>query len=180
MSMTDMVIMPSSHYQAICDAVRAKTGDTAVLKSGDLAAAITGISGGGVSGIYIAHVTPEVDSNKLTIKHNLGTTDILMAAAFAETIGEITPTANFVLGKYWAKTDVPVRYSSSGNTSNYDLTSTYNVSNANATGSVPTSTTYWDYVIDNNTFEFNKSASAYKFLAGVTYTVIIIASDAGV
>ncbi|MDD7652186.1 MAG: leucine-rich repeat protein [Candidatus Faecousia sp.] len=49
MSLTDMVIMPGSHYQAICDAVRAKTGDTAVLKSGDLAAAIAGIAGGGAS-----------------------------------------------------------------------------------------------------------------------------------
>lgn len=47
--MTDMVIMPGSHYQAICDAVRAKTGDTAKLKSGDLAAAIAGIAGGGAS-----------------------------------------------------------------------------------------------------------------------------------
>lgn len=44
--MTDMVIMPGSHYQAICDAVRAKTGDTAALKSGDLAAAIAAASGG--------------------------------------------------------------------------------------------------------------------------------------
>lgn len=49
MSLTDMVIMPGSHYQAICDAVRAKTGDTAVLKSGDLEAAIAGIAGGGAS-----------------------------------------------------------------------------------------------------------------------------------
>lgn len=44
--MTDMVIMPGSHYQAICDAVRAKTGDTAALKSGELAAAIAAASGG--------------------------------------------------------------------------------------------------------------------------------------
>lgn len=44
--MTDMVIMPGSHYQAICNAVRAKTGDTAALKSGDLAAAIAAASGG--------------------------------------------------------------------------------------------------------------------------------------
>lgn len=43
--MTDMVIMPGSHYQAICDAVRAKTGGTDILKSGDLAAAIEAISG---------------------------------------------------------------------------------------------------------------------------------------
>ena len=43
--MTDMVIMPGSHYQAICDAVRAKTGDTAALRSGELAAAIAAASG---------------------------------------------------------------------------------------------------------------------------------------
>lgn len=49
MSLTDMVIMPGSHYQAICDAVRAKTGGTDILKSGDLAAAIAGIAAGGAS-----------------------------------------------------------------------------------------------------------------------------------
>lgn len=178
--MTDMVIMPGSHYQAICDAVRAKTGDTAKLKSGDLAAAIAGISGGGVSGIYITHVTPEVDSNTLTIHHNLGTTDILMAAIFAETLGEITPSFNGSLVKFWAKTDIPVRVSSSANTENYCLASSYNQTNANATNAVPTNTSYWDYVKDDNTFEFNRSASAYRFIAGVTYTVIIIASNVGV
>lgn len=51
MSLTDMVIMPGSHYQAICTAVRAKTGGMAVLKSGDLAAAISGIASGGASSV---------------------------------------------------------------------------------------------------------------------------------
>ncbi len=44
--MTDMVMMPGANYQAICDAVREKTGGTALLKSGELAALIGGISGG--------------------------------------------------------------------------------------------------------------------------------------
>ena len=47
MALTDLVIMPGTDYQAICDAVRAKTGDTALLKSGDIAAQIESIQGGG-------------------------------------------------------------------------------------------------------------------------------------
>lgn len=37
MSLTDYVIMPGIHYQAICDAVRAKTGGTNLLISGEIA-----------------------------------------------------------------------------------------------------------------------------------------------
>ena len=36
MALTDQVIMPGSDYQAICDATRALTGKTEVLKSGDI------------------------------------------------------------------------------------------------------------------------------------------------
>lgn len=77
--MTDMVIMPGSHYQAICDAVRAKTGGTAVLKSGDLAAEIAGIAGGGNSGLSYGMGEFVFDedissssSGRLAIPHNLG------------------------------------------------------------------------------------------------------------
>lgn len=47
--MTDYVIMPGSDYQKICDTVRAKTGNTATLKSGDLPSAIAGIQTGAVA-----------------------------------------------------------------------------------------------------------------------------------
>lgn len=47
MALTNYVIMPGEDYQAICDKVRAKTGKTDVIKSGDLATEIDGISGGG-------------------------------------------------------------------------------------------------------------------------------------
>ena len=43
MALTDYVIMPGEDYQAICDAVRAKTGKTEALKSGDLSAEVAQI-----------------------------------------------------------------------------------------------------------------------------------------
>ena len=43
--LTNYVIMPSSDYQEICDAVREKTGTTEVLKSGEVADAVRGITG---------------------------------------------------------------------------------------------------------------------------------------
>lgn len=43
MALTEMVIMPGEDYQAICDSVRAKTGKTELLKSGEVAPAIDGI-----------------------------------------------------------------------------------------------------------------------------------------
>ena len=47
MSLTDMVIMPGVDYQAVCDAVREKTGGTEIIKSGDMAELIRGIKTGG-------------------------------------------------------------------------------------------------------------------------------------
>jgi len=44
--MTDMVMMPGADYQAICDAVRDKTGGTELLKSGELATLIAALGNG--------------------------------------------------------------------------------------------------------------------------------------
>lgn len=159
---------------AIANSIRTKNNSNATYKPSEMAAEIE------KSNIYMTQVTPEVDSDKLTIQHNLGTTDILMAAIFAETLGEIIPSFNGTLAKFWAKTDIPVRYSSSGNTQNYDLQGSYSTQNANITGGIPTSTSYWDYVVDNNNFTFSRTSAANKFIAGVTYTVIIVASNAKV
>lgn len=51
MALTEMVIMPGADYQAICDAVRAKTGGADLLKSGEVAGAIEGIESGGGEGV---------------------------------------------------------------------------------------------------------------------------------
>lgn len=42
-TLTDEVLMPGADYQAICNAVRALTGGTATLKSGDIAPALAGV-----------------------------------------------------------------------------------------------------------------------------------------
>lgn len=44
--MTDYVLMPGTHYQDICQAVREKTGKEALLRSGELADEIRGMTGG--------------------------------------------------------------------------------------------------------------------------------------
>lgn len=46
MSLTDNVVMPGIHYQAICDAVRAKTSGTDLLTSGEIAPLIRSLSNG--------------------------------------------------------------------------------------------------------------------------------------
>lgn len=47
MALTDYVIMPAADYTAACDKVRARTGKTGPIKSGDLAEEIGGIPAGG-------------------------------------------------------------------------------------------------------------------------------------
>ena len=47
MGLTNYVLMPGADYQALCDAIRAKTGKTDPIKSGELASEIAGITGGG-------------------------------------------------------------------------------------------------------------------------------------
>lgn len=48
MALTDIVFMPGEDWQAILDAVRAKTGGTELLKSGDVPAEVKSISGDGI------------------------------------------------------------------------------------------------------------------------------------
>ena len=42
--MTEYVIMPKADYQNACNSIRAKTGKTALIKSGDMASEIDGIA----------------------------------------------------------------------------------------------------------------------------------------
>ena len=68
MSLTDFVIMPSADYKAICGSVRAKTGKTKKLVSGEIPSLIDGITGGG-SGDDVSNemvVLPETELSFLT------------------------------------------------------------------------------------------------------------------
>lgn len=131
--------------------------------------------GGGASGIYMAKVTPESETERIVITHNLGTTDILFALLWAETLGDVVPTFNGALGKFWAKTDIPNARNAVGNNTH----ALYNTANAWVNLGTPTSATYWDVVVDENTFMFERAGStAAKYIAGVTYTVVIMAASA--
>lgn len=170
--------------QGLIDSANAKTGGNDTTLTGAVSTLIAGFGSGGgssvgTSGIYMAKITPETDSSSIDVVHNLGTTDILFAACWAETLGDVVPTFNGALGKYWAKSDIPARVTASVNAENFNTHNVYNTTNNNAGGGAPNSTAYRDRIIDDNTFMFAQAGSAAaKYIAGVTYTVIIIAASA--
>jgi hypothetical protein len=167
--------------QGLIDSANAKTGGndstlTAVVNALIAGYGSGGGSSGGTSGIYVAEITPSSAENTLNITHDLGTTDILIAAIWAEdALGGITPDNNATLASVWTKTDIPNNRNAVGNSwvSSYNATNNYTVLQS------PTSAAYWNKVSDENTFTFSaRAASAAKFVIGVTYTVIVIARNA--
>lgn len=168
---------------AIGDAIREKTGKADKLSLDQMPVEIASIisgSDGGASGIYMAKITPARDISELTVTHNLGTTDILLAVCFAETLGDVTPTFNGAVAKFWAKTDIPRRVTSSANApGNYDAHFSYLTTAAHMVVGIPASEAYFCTVKDENNFIFDSAgSSAAKYIAGVTYTVIIMAASA--
>jgi hypothetical protein len=169
---------------AVANAIRGKTGGTEPLTLDQMAVAITGIqtgggSSGGASGIYMAKVTPTEDLSEMTITHNLGTTDILLAACWAETLGDIVPTRNGTLAKFHAKTDIATQRAGGWFGQGY----AWNATNSYAATSSPNMGSYEALkVIDANTISINRTASGTtpSYFAGVTYTVIVIAANAEV
>ena len=168
----------------IADAIRTKTGSADKLTLDGMAQAIAGIetgggSGGGTSGIYMAKVTPAEDISTMDINHNLGTTDILLAAAWAETLGDVTPSANVTVAKFWAKTSMKTQRGGNGFGTGY----LWNMANAYANPNAPNTAAYESLTItDANNVRLNRvaSGSANMYLAGVTYHVVVISANAEV
>lgn len=185
--MADFVRVPEADWQNILDAVRGKTGSTEKMVSGVVASEIAGIQSGGTSdspgsasGIYMAQITPAEDTDEVTVTHNLGTTDILMACCWAETFGDVTPTIDGSVANVYLKSNVPFRASSSSTHENMIAFAKWSVASANvSTVGQPTSGTYFPKPIDENNFKFDSAGSASaKYFAGVTYTVIVMAASA--
>lgn len=183
--MADYVRVPEADWQNILDAVRGKTGGTEKMLSSVVAEAIASIetgggSSGGASGIYMAKITPAQNlTANFPITHNLGTTDILYVAVWAESLGGITPTDSPTLCKMWAKTDIPTRRGGGGFSVGYAWLS----SNSYADTSSPNSGGYEKLTIsDENTISLPRvsSGSTTYYLAGVTYTVLVVAANAEV
>lgn len=170
----------------IANAIRGKTGGTDPLTLDSMVEAIAAIetggggSDGGTSGIYMAKVTPASDMENLQITHNLGTTDILVAVCWAETLGDVTPAFDGAVANVYLKSSLPFRLTNSANHENMIAYAKWSVSNANvATVGQPNSYAYFPEAVNENTFVFKRaSASLANWMAGVTYTVIIMAASA--
>lgn len=168
-----------SNIQAIADAIRAKNGETTKYKPSEMAAAIGAIvaggGSGGTSGIYMAEITPAENLNDFIVVHNLGTTDILCAAIWAQTLGDIVPTMGITLAKFWAKTNIVTRRGGNGFSPGY----AWGVSNNYADTSSPNTANYETLKItDANTVSMPRvsSGTTTAYMAGVTYTVVVVAN----
>lgn len=75
--MSDYVIMPSADYKAACDSIRAKTKKTDLIKSGDMATEIEGISGGASFNIHYGLNPPE-DTSMLWVETEKAPSGVLV------------------------------------------------------------------------------------------------------
>ena len=184
--MADFVRVPETDWQNIVDAVRDKTGSTEKMVSGVVASEIASIQSGGsggVSGIYMAKVTPAEDIFDLEVKHDLGTTDILFAACFVEKLNSEANSSmqNMAICRLWAKTEIPVRMTSTTQSPNYEVYYPFNYNNGeykSGSGASPNKEDLKSKILDENTFQFTRIGEYQKFHTGFTYTVIIMAASA--
>lgn len=124
---------------AVADAIRAKAGTIEPLAWPDgFKMAVDGIQSGSASGIYMAKLTPSEDLASMAIAHNLGTTDILLVACWAETLGDIVPATTASLAKFWTKTDIATQRGGGGFSPGY----AWNTTNQYASPSPPNSANY--------------------------------------
>lgn len=168
--------------QGLINTANATTGKADTDLTSAVGALIAGFGqggggGGGTSGIYMAKVTMAENVGNINVVHNLGTKDILFALCFAEDLDGITPeNSNNIVAKAWMNTNINVRYGLNGG---FNSMNRYDTENSRADGGVqPNSGSYWDAVVDENTFKFHRGISGYTYIAGITYTIIIMAKNA--
>lgn len=133
-----------------------------------------GSGDGGNSKLYIGEITPGTNMENLTIHHGLNAKNILMAGAWARDLGAVTPTDSNTLAKFWSATRVPTLRGGNGFSPGY----TWNSTGGYAGPSSPISAAYETLtILDNNTVQLPRatSGSLAWYLAGVTYTVVVVA-----
>ena len=165
--------------QAAADAIREKNGLTTKYKVSEFAGAIRAIAtGGGSTKVYTTEVTLDAKAQKIPVTHNLGSTDILLAAAYLaedcvdrlvykDTIASVyirtlfagnsntggTLKENIRLSTYW--------YASSDGKNSYMMES----ANSN---NVPT-------ITDENNITIKSYIASYMFPAGLKIGIIVVA-----
>lgn len=173
-----------SKLQGLIDSANEKTGGNDTTLTAAMNTLIAGYgsgggSSGGASGIYMAKITPETDlTANFPITHNLGTTDILLVAVWAETLGDMVLDKKANLHKVWNKTDIVTRRGGNGFSVGY----IWGTTNSYADVQSPNAVAYEILtVVDENTISLPRCGSGPNvYLAGLTYTVVVIAANAGV
>ena len=173
-----------SKLQGLIDSANATTGAKDITLTAAMNTLIAGYgsgggSSGGARGIYMAKITPETDLTvNFTITHNLGTTDILLVAVWAESLGDMVLDRQVNLHKVWNKTDIVTRHGGNGFSVGY----MWNTTSSYADTKSPNTANYETLaVVDENTIKLPRCASGQNvYLAGLTYTVVVIAANAEV
>ena len=114
--MTDQVLMPGADYQAICNAVRALTGGTAALKSGDIAGALAGVQpGGGGLQVDTGEFVLDADGRFVTLAHQLGKTPGFVVIWTDGSVLDIPTDYHTMVGCVWFRglTKLPQRLTAS-------------------------------------------------------------------
>ena len=177
------VMLKDDLIKACADAYRTASGTTESVKAGELAGLISALAtsggGDGVSNLYIGYYTPSEDVSSIDVTHGLGTTDILLAAIFAESIGDVEVTSIIGGAQIMLKTDYPQRSSSANTIAQEKLVlngAYYGDGGYSRTQNASATTT--PVVVDENTVQFNPTGNtSYSYKTGVTYTVVIVAAE---
>lgn len=164
--------------QAAADAIREKNGKTDTYKVSEFAGAIRAIATGGVSTkVYTTEVTLDSKAQKIPVTHNLGTTDILLAASYLaeDCVDRIeykdTISSVYIRTPFSANTTDGGRLKENIRICNYwyvssDGTSAYMMSGA---------PTYLPTITDENNITIKSYSPTYQFPAGLKIGIIVVA-----
>lgn len=180
--MTDQVLMPGADYQAICNAVRALTGGTAALKSGDIAGALAGVQpGGGGLQVDTGEFVLDADGRFVTLAHQLGKTPGFVVIWTDGSVLGIPTDYHTMVGCVWFRglTKLPQRLTASSTSTSNEMYITFALARNDTkriTMGAPTSESYFPSNVTADSFTAGSSSSSTYWRAGVTYKYLV--SDA--
>lgn len=169
-----------SDIQATADAIREKNGLTNTYKVSEFADAIRAIpTGGDGSGmkVYRTSVTLDAKSNEIPITHNLGSTNILLAAAYLDEDCVDLLEYKDTISSVFIASSFNAPYTSSGNKYQNIRHCRYWYVSSSGYGSQSTSSmpSNEPIITDENSMTIKSGNISYVFPAGVKIGIIVMA-----